>query len=1127
MMKINILVISILSSFVGMAQVTQLGLGFGGSLMDYEIDQTGRIWVGVDVSGLYASDDNGQSWFRMNNQTAQDHVSEIFVHPDDENLVLLGTRGSLNMSTDRGETWVDVESDAFPNKTSSSSTSSMAIQTIVCDPQNTDIIYFGVGDRRDASKAGWDQAQEKYGRGLIFKSTDRAKTWVNLRESYEGDIPSNANIFQLVVGNEFSKLLFAATSRGLYRSKDGGENWTRQDSGLPHERVTAVAFNPDNNYEVYVTVLALGNKHGVYKSTDMGETFTEATTGIPYTYEEKDLKPWHLQVDWKDPNTVYMASTEAGAIWKTTNAGVQWENTYRGKVRDHGWGSYGPNFLKAYGFDLSPLDNQFLIAGEHWSHRSTDGGANWFNVYSNSESPYVHTGVDFTVSDYVKASPSVDGLVFMAQYDNGLYRSTDGGLSWENQSFDMRKDIKNRNGDKQFLVAVTDIEFATNNHAYAAIDISVYTGGDGYVIKKSDDNGASWNIVLDGTKHTNNEYAEFGIYHNLEVHPTDEKIVYVTSMDSKGYAILKSTDAGVNWTKLGTQFPNNRVRQLLLDKQHPDTIYAVASAISGSNGRIYKSTDAGVNWTTINTTELVDPRDLTIDPSNSNTLYVAVTPSASQGGIHKSVDGGVTWTPLLTKDAGTKSALLQQKLEDNANIFGATAVVVHPDNSNVILASLGSATGQIFGNYRPPYGLGISKDGGTSWRVIGESDIRYGRLSHLEFDPKDSKYLYAGSGGAGGFKIDLTELIAKDDALNVLRAYATANDADDLTVQELEDAGFNDVSESNLATYKSILASLSGIQNLGQVQHKFDSAVSGSTDAASQVLELIANGYENVITSDLLVAAGVDSVFAHNLYDYQKEIREVGGITDIAALESLIKGINKNGLDKINRFALTSDTELIGFGDLESLGLENLIEGKLGQYAAAIADESEITNLSMLQEIINEQNDLDPNTPIINSFLPLEIEVNKNLVVTGRNLINVDSVFIGSVKIADDDITEGNGTMLIIKVPINAVTNKITVYVGNLSGESEEEVVITGSVISALTNDFEVSIYEYKNTLYWSEHITEMSLRLSTLSGKIVWDGEINPLINSISLPQVPSGMYVLRFLTDGNYQDVKVVLGD
>jgi hypothetical protein len=158
-------------------------------------------------------------------------------------------------------------------------------------------------------------------------------------------------------------------------------------------------------------------------------------------------------------------------------------------------------------------------------------------------------------------------------------------------------------------------------------------------------------------------------------------------------------------------------------------------------------------------TPMVDPYDIWINPQNPDMLYVASTDRDPYGGIFKSDDGGDTWDHILSKDFGG-SPELQLEIERNAGLFGCNAITADPQNSNIMYATAGTVGGSSHGDYKTIYGLLRSTDGGQSWHPFAR-DIKYGRLSNVVVSPHDSNILYVGSYGAGGFRIDVSQIETK------------------------------------------------------------------------------------------------------------------------------------------------------------------------------------------------------------------------------------------------------------------------------------------------------------------------------------------------------------------------------
>ncbi len=274
---------------------------------------------------------------------------------------------------------------------------------------------------------------------------------------------------------------------------------------------------------------------------------------------------------------------------------------------------------------------------------------------------------------------------------------------------------------------ITDIQGVNNDGGK-----TIYIGTAGGGIWKSTNAGASFKPVFD--KYTQSIGA-------IAVDQKNPKIVYVGTGESNmrnsvsiGDGIYKSTDAGDNWTKLGLD-STEHISKVLIDPSNSNTIYVAAPGPLWSNSThrgLYKSTDAGKTWEKIlYISDKAGVADLEIDPTNPNTLYAttwefrrlpyAFNSGGNGSGMYKSTDGGKTWKEL--------SNGLPKKP------FGRVAIALAPSAPQNLLAIVESEN----------TGLYISSDGGENWKEQSATENIRSRpfyFSTLEVDPKDPKRVY-------------------------------------------------------------------------------------------------------------------------------------------------------------------------------------------------------------------------------------------------------------------------------------------------------------------------------------------------------------------------------------------------
>ncbi len=382
-------------------------------------------------------------------------------------------------------------------------------------------------------------------------------------------------------------VLLGGSTGGVWRSEDGGETFQPVSDDQVDLAVGYLAFAPSQPNIVYA---GMGDAHGGYngsgvlRSTDAGKTWTRvnnATLPAPG-------RIFRLEVDPNDPNRVYVAQFAyqsgndlfAGGVFVSTDGGVNWTRTLFGLPRD---------------LVIHPTNPRTLYVGLNRVDRPANQAA-------------------------------------------GLYRSTDGGDTWERiytSPYATTQDIR---------VAVTP---ADPNRIY------VYLGGlpQGSTAREirlttSRDGGASWetrrlNEVVDA--------GQFGYNTYFYVDPAQADTLYIGSRD-----VYKSVNGGVNWTNLNNSFSVSGRYNPLVSNAHPDQ-HSLAFLPGNSNvlfigndGGLYKSEDAGRTFRSKNQTlSLSQFVGLAIDPRNPHISLAG----AQDNGTQMRMPNG-EWEEIISGDGG-------------------------------------------------------------------------------------------------------------------------------------------------------------------------------------------------------------------------------------------------------------------------------------------------------------------------------------------------------------------------------------------------------------------------------------------------------------------------------------------
>src|SRR5882724_365685 len=326
------------------------------------------------------------------------------------------------------------------------------------------------------------------------------------------------------------------------------------------------------------------------------------------------------------PDTFYFGSV-GGGVWKTSNAGRTWTPVFD---------SANSASIGAIGVSASNPSTVYVGTGEpdmrdsiqfgDGVYKSTDAGKTWTHIGLESTKQIGRIIVDPRNPNVVFVAAL--GHAYAANPDRGVYRSRDGGATWQKVLF--------KNDD----VGAIDLAFDPTNSqiVYATLwnvrrppwFIYAPANGPGAGIFKSVDGGTTWKEISEGIP------AEGRGHIGVAVAPINRNRIYA-AVDAKEGGIFRSDDAGTTWTRLSA---DKRLwdrgwyfEKVAVDPKNPDIVYV-------SNTSVYRSTDAGKTWTAIKGAPGGDDyHQLWINPDDPKRMVLG----SDQGGI-VSEDGALTWS---------------------------------------------------------------------------------------------------------------------------------------------------------------------------------------------------------------------------------------------------------------------------------------------------------------------------------------------------------------------------------------------------------------------------------------------------------------------------------------------------
>lgn len=347
--------------------------------------------------GLYASDDLGASWTRLDDAGwPLAVVTAIAVDPADPQTILASTDGAgVNRSVDGGATW----------ETAIGGTQQLSAQSLRFAPASSAQLLLG------ASSLG------------VYRSLDGGDAFASASTGI-----SEFNLYSIdtnpVDANQLAVAFQSNNAGGLLTSSDGGATWT--PATAPPTRYSAVRFAPDGTLYALSTGPSTVAPEGLYRresdgswtslGPDQGELYESDLFSIGFSADDADL----ILVGGGDFGVAGWAMT----VWRSGDAGQTWDKRYA-----------GTDFDKVVDLQIVPGSGGAQIVGAYdgsdsvqagGALRSTDGGLTWDTALTGLPS--------FARLPRLCASAANPGEVYLSMYDSwssgAIYTSADAGGSW-------------------------------------------------------------------------------------------------------------------------------------------------------------------------------------------------------------------------------------------------------------------------------------------------------------------------------------------------------------------------------------------------------------------------------------------------------------------------------------------------------------------------------------------------------------------------------------------------------------------------------------------------------------------------------------------------------------------------
>jgi photosystem II stability/assembly factor-like uncharacterized protein len=350
----------------------------------------------------------------------------------------------------------------------------------------------------------------------------------------------------------------------------------------------------------------------------------------------------------------YFAATASGNLWKTDNNGITWKPVFDNEASYAlGVVTLDPNDPLVVWVGTGENNAQRSVAYGDGVYKSVDGGQSWNNVGLKDSGHISQIWVDPEDSDTVLVA--AQGPLWNSGGDRGLYKTTDGGETWE-----AILTVDEDTGVNEFVVDPRDSNtivassYQRRRHVWVLIN-----GGPGSAIHKTTDGGKTW-VKIDKGLPKDDHMGRIG----LAGAPSNPDMIYAiveASDDEKG--IYRSTDFGSTWTKQSDYMTTSPqyYNELVVDPKDPERVYSMNTFTNVSE-------DGGKTWTPLSLEwRHVDDHALWIDPDVTSHLIIG-----GDGGIYESWDRGNTWRHIRNLSLGQFYRIQPDNDEPFYNVCGGT-----------------------------------------------------------------------------------------------------------------------------------------------------------------------------------------------------------------------------------------------------------------------------------------------------------------------------------------------------------------------------------------------------------------------------------------------------------------------
>jgi hypothetical protein len=713
---------------------TQMGpTNVGGRITDLAVDPTNSdiVYAGAADGGVLRTGNGGQTWVPLFDQGASLAIGAVALDPTNSSIVYAGT-GEVNpgggsvayggtgiyRSLNQGDDW---ECLGLEN--------SGSIGRIVIDPTDPDRIFVAVMGHLWAG--GPDRG--------VYRSINGGTTWDRILYLNETtgcvDLIIRPDNPQVLLAAMWQRLRqpeaydYGGSGCSVYRSDNGGDSWSLVGGGLPTPsadggRIGLSLCTAQPNVMVAIYADRVGYFDGLYRSTDGGFNWTRTSDGsLDYAFASYGWWFGNVRLHPVDPNTIFVLGYE---YYRSTNGGGSYSHADGIMHVDH--------HAQAFSSGANPV---IYNGNDGGVYRSTNGGTVWSKLpdlpitqiyrlaidagnpsalYGGAQDNSTVRTVTGNLDDWdvlyggdgfqPLVHPTSSNKVWALYQYLGLGYSSNGGSSFSGATNGISgSDRMNWNAPHIFDPTDPETRYTGTQRVYRS------TGN------------TSWTSIsgdLTGGPHSGNSGQVQGTLTTLAVSPVDNAVIWTGSDD--GHVNVYTGGIGGGWIDVSDGLPQRWITSVRSDPLERNTAYVTVSGFRWHEpmAHVYKTDDLGANWISISGNLPDMPvNEIVIDPDYPGRYYIA-----TDLGVFATTNNGDFWSPLGNDlpNAAVTSMLLSPQRVLIAGTYGRSFFGYNVDNLSAV-DDLPAVATSALGELMAPAPNPTRRTTSLSWRLESPAEV--------------------------------------------------------------------------------------------------------------------------------------------------------------------------------------------------------------------------------------------------------------------------------------------------------------------------------------------------------------------------------------------------------------------